>query len=135
MYKAKGEATMKYSFLIATLAAIIAVLTIAVFCKLRLTNEQYDRLKSVVLKWQYLVVFVALIVKTLDVPMGVETVTIVSGLGAMLAGILGVSNTNYQDEKVTQALGEDLLKDILNFDGDLYEEYPESEETEEESEG
>ena len=69
---------MKYLFLIITIAVVLGVLLIATFSKFKLTDEQYDRLKAVVIKWQYLVVFIALIVKTFDVQYGIETVTIVS---------------------------------------------------------
>lgn len=111
---------MKYLFLIVTIAVVLGVLLIATFSKFKLTDEQYDRLKAVVIRWQYLVVFIALIVKTFDVPYGIETVTIVSGFGAMLAGLMGISNVNYTGEKITNMFNEDLLKDMLGFNEDLH---------------
>lgn len=113
---------MKYLFLIITIAVVLGVLLIATFSKFKLTDEQYDRLKAVVIKWQYLVVFIALIVKTFDVQYGIETVTIVSGFGAMLAGLMGISNANYTGERMTNMFNEDLLKDMLGFDEMLHEE-------------
>lgn len=113
---------MKYLFLIITIAVVLGVLLIATFSKFKLTDEQYDRLKAVVIKWQYLVVFIALIVKTFDVPYGIETVTIVSGFGAMLAGLMGISNTNYTGERMTNMFNEDLLKDMLGYDEMLHNE-------------
>lgn len=113
---------MKYLFLIITIAVVLGVLLIATFSKFKLSDEQYDRLKAVVIKWQYLVVFIALIVKTFDVQYGIETVTIVSGFGAMLAGLMGISNANYTGEKMTNMFNEDLLKDMLGFDEMLHEE-------------
>lgn len=122
---------MNYLFLIVTLLVIALVLLIAMFTKFSVSNEGYDRLKSVVIKWQYIVVFIALIVKTFDVSYGIETVTLVSGIGAMLAGLLGISNSNYNGEKMTQMFNEDLLKDMLGFSEDLYNEgVKESEESE-----
>lgn len=109
---------MNYLFLTITLVAILIVLGIAVFTNFELTNDQYDRLKYVVVRWHYLVVFVALIVKTFDVPMGVETVTIVSGIGAMLAGLLGISGENYSqdfdedDYEFHDELDDEELEDI-----------------------
>lgn len=109
---------MNYLFFAVTLAAILVVLGVAVFSNFKLTNEQYDRLKYVVVRWHYLVVFVALIVKTFDVPMGVETVTIVSGIGAMLAGLLGISDDNYaqdfdeDDYEFYDELDDEELEDI-----------------------
>ena len=113
---------MKYLFLIITIAVVLGVLLIATFSKFKLTDEQYDRLKAVVIKWQYLVVFIALIVKTFDVQYGIETVTIVSGFGAMLAGLMGISNANYTGERMTNMFNEDLLKDMLGYDEMLHNE-------------
>lgn len=110
---------MNYLFLIITIAVIVAILCIAAFGKFKLSNEGYDRLKAVVIKWQYIVVFIALIVKTFDVTYGIETVTIVSGVGALLAGLMGISNVNYTGEKITEMYNADLLKDMLGFDQDL----------------
>lgn len=130
---------MKYLFLIITLAVIVGVLSIAVFTKFRLDDEQYDRLKWIVIRWQYLVAFVALIVKLFGVSYGVETVLLVAGVGVMLAGLLGVANKNYTTQKVVSILNQDLLKDMLGFDADLHligeiEADRESEEDEEEIE-
>lgn len=111
---------MKYLFLIITLAVIAGVLSLAVFTKFRLDDEQYDRLKWIVIRWQYLVAFVALIVKLFSVPYGVETVLLVAGVGVMLAGLLGVANKNYTTQKVVSILNQDLLKDMLGFDADLH---------------
>lgn len=110
---------MNYLFLIVTLAIVVAILCIAAFGKFKLTNEGYDRLKAVVIKWSYLVVFIGLIVKTFDIPYGVETVTIVAGIGAMFAGLLGISNVNFTGEKITEMYNADLLKDMLGFDEDM----------------
>ena len=110
---------MNYLFLIVTLAIVVAILCIAAFGKFKLTNDGYDRLKAVVIKWSYLVVFIGLIVKTFDIPYGVETVTIVAGIGAMFAGLLGISNVNFTGEKITEVYNADLLKDMLGYDEDM----------------
>lgn len=110
---------MKYAFLMITLIVVVGVLLIATFSNFQLSNEQYDRLKAIVVKWHYLVAFLALIVSTFNVVYGKETVTLVAGLGAMLAGLLGISNTNYEGEKITEVFNADLLKDMLGFDEDL----------------
>ena len=130
---------MNYLFLIVTLVIVVAILCIAAFGKFKLTNEGYDRLKAVVIKWSYLVVFIGLIVKTFDIPYGVETVTIVAGIGAMFVGLLGISNVNFTGEKITEMYNADLLKDMLGFDEDMNllgqkESEEEVEEDEEESE-
>ena len=110
---------MKYAFLMITLIVVVGVLLVATFSNFQLSNEQYDRLKKIVQKWHYLVAFIALIVTTFNVIYGKETVTLVAGLGAMLAGLLGISNTNYEGEKITEVFNADLLKDMLGFDEDL----------------
>ena len=126
---------MNYLFLIVVLAVVLVVLAIASFTSFGLDDFHYDRLKWVVIRWSFLVTFIGLIVKTFDIPYGTETVTLVAGVGAMLAGLLGISNTNYIGEKMTQMFNEDLLKDMLGFEEDLYEMGElESEEDEEEIE-
>lgn len=107
---------MDYLFLIIVLVIVLAVLAVATLTNFGLDNEHYDRLKWVVIRWSYLVTFIGIIVKTFDIAYGTETVTIVAGIGAMLAGLLGISNTNYIGEKLTKMFNEDLLKDMLNFD-------------------
>lgn len=88
---------MSYIFLISVIAAVAAVLAIAMFTNFRLDDEHYDRLKWVVIRWSYLVTFIGLIVKTFAVPYGMETVILVGGIGAMLAGLLGISNQAYEN--------------------------------------
>lgn len=128
---------MNYLFLIITLAVIAAVLLIAGFTKFSLTNEGYDRLKWLVIRWSYIVVFIALVAKTFKMPYGLETVAVVTGFGAMLAGLMGISKKNYNDERMTNLLNADLLKDMLGFDenmhlmGELESEDEEDEESEE----
>lgn len=111
---------MNYAFLITTIAVVIGFLAIATIGKVQLTNEQYDRLKSLVVKWHYITGFIALIAKTFDMPYGAETVSIVIGFGVMLAGLLGISNENYEGEKITDMFNADLLKDMLGFDEDMH---------------
>ena len=111
---------MNYLFLIIVLAVIVAILAVASFSNFELDSEHYDRLKWVVIRWDYIVVFIALIVKTFNVSYGVETVAVVAGIGALLAGLLGISNSNYVGEKMTRMFNEDLLKDMLGFDDDLH---------------
>ena len=88
---------MSYIFLILVIAAVAAVLAIAMFTNFRLDDEHYDRLKWIVIRWSYLVTFIGLIVKTFAVPYGMETVILVGGIGAMLAGLLGISNQAYEN--------------------------------------
>lgn len=111
---------MNYLFLIIVLIVIVAVLAVAAFTKFSLSDGGYDRLKFIVTKWDYIVVFIALIVKTFGVSHGIETVAVVAGLGAMLAGLMNISTKNYEDEKITQMCNEDLLKDMLGFNTDLH---------------
>ena len=71
---------MYYIFFISVVAIVFAVLAVAMFTNFRLDDEHYDRLKWVVIRWSYLVTFIALIVKTFDIAYGIETVTIVAAL-------------------------------------------------------
>lgn len=88
---------MSYLFLILVIAVVAAVLAIAMFTNFRLDDEHYDRLKWIVIRWSYLVTFIGLVVKTFAVPYGAETVILVGGIGAMLAGLLGISNQAYEN--------------------------------------
>lgn len=106
---------MNYIFLISVVIVVLAVLAIATFTNFKLDNEHYDRLKWIVIRWSYLVTFIGLVAKTFSMPYGMETVTLVAGVGAMLAGLLGVANTNYNGEKITKMFNDDLLKDMLGF--------------------
>lgn len=98
---------MNYIFPIAVFAAIVIVLGVASFTNFELDNYHYDRLKWVVIRWSYLVVFIGLIVKTFDIPYGTETVTLVAGLGAMLAGFLGISKSNWDGEELPDEYDDD----------------------------
>ncbi len=89
-------------FPITVFIAVIAVLAIASFTSFELNNYHYDRLKWVVIRWSYLVTFIALLVKTFDIAYGVVTVTIVAGFGAMLAGLMGISHKNWDGEDIDE---------------------------------
>ena len=86
---------MNYIFMVSVIAIVLIVLAIASFSNFSLDNYHYDRVKWVVVRWSYLVTFIGVIVKTFDVPYGVETVTLVAGFGAMLAGLMSISSSNF----------------------------------------
>lgn len=112
---------MKYIFFISVVAIVFIVLAVAMFTNFRLDDEHYDRLKWVVIRWSYLVTFIALIVKTFDIAYGIETVTIVAGIGAMLAGLLGISNQAYEHTQRIIA-NEDHKENQLKMAEDMLEE-------------
>lgn len=87
---------MNYIFLVSVIAVIAAVLGIAAFSNLQLDDLHYDRLKYIVRRWSYITVFVGLLAKTFEIPHGVETVTVVAGIGALLAGLMDISTSNWQ---------------------------------------
>ena len=109
---------MNYIFPIAVFAALVIVLAVASFTNFELDNFHYDRLKKIVGKWAYLVTFIALIVKTFDISYGVETVTLVAGFGAMLAGLLDISTKNWDGEELFYDIYEDEVEDIESEEGD-----------------
>lgn len=102
---------MDYVFLITVIAVVIAVLAIASFTDFELDDYHYDRLKWITIRWAYLVTFLGVIVKTFDIAYGIETVTIVAGIGAMFAGLLDISNKEYQKRPV---LNEDDIESIFD---------------------
>lgn len=93
---------MSYLFLIIVIAVVIGIISIAAFTNLCLDNVHYDRLKWLADRWDYFGVFIAVLVKLFDFPYGMETVEVVIAIGALMAGILGVSAKNYcgQEEEI-----------------------------------
>jgi hypothetical protein len=86
---------MKYIFLIFVLVGVFLAVWLAAFTSFTLDNNHYDRLKWLTMKWHYITTFVALLVKLFGFPYGSETVLLVAGIGALMAGLLGVSSMNY----------------------------------------
>lgn len=113
---------MNYAFLIITLAVVLAIIGIAALTNFRLDNEHYDRLKSLAMKWHYITAFVAAIVKVFEVPYGVETVAVVAAVGALMAGLLGVSTKQYNMlQPMTVPEPEDSYSDRVYTDEELAE--------------
>ena len=110
-----------YAFLFAVLGVVVAILCIATFTHFSLTNEQYDRLKWVALHWGVLVVFISLIVKLFDMPYGIETVSLVAGIGALLVGLLDISNAEYKNTQYVMET-EDYNENQLMMAEDMLDE-------------
>lgn len=91
---------MNYIFPIAVFATVAIVLAVASFTNFELDNYHYDRLKWVVIRWSYLTTFIGLVATTLEMPYSTETVTLACGIGAMLAGFLGISKSNWDGETI-----------------------------------
>lgn len=89
-----------YIFMIAVLVVLGLSILVVTFCNIKLSNDQYDRLKDYVSKWPYLLTFLGVLVTTFGFPNGEETLTIVAAIGALLARILGVSTKNFIDGTV-----------------------------------
>ena len=104
---------MSYLFLIIVITVVAVVLGIAAFTNLELDNWHYERLKWVVMRWSFLVTFIGVIVKTFQIAYGVETVTIVAALGALMAGILGISTTNYYADAVQSSFNGESLPEMM----------------------
>lgn len=102
---------MNYLFLVIVLAVIVAILAIASFGEFELDSEHYDRLKWLVIRWSYIVVFIGLVAKTFNVPYGTETVTIVAGIGALLAGLMNISSKNFYEPVPMDIEGLKYLED------------------------
>lgn len=97
-----------YLFLIIVIVVVIAILAIATFTRFKLSNEQYDRLKWLAIRWDVLVVFIGLIVKLFDMAYGLETVSLVAGIGAALGGLLDISSRNFESEEVAGMLDNEV---------------------------
>jgi TRAP-type C4-dicarboxylate transport system permease large subunit len=122
--------------MITTIALVLAILAIAAFTNLELDDKHYDRLKWLALKWHYITAFIAAIVKVGNFPYGIETVAIVAAIGALLAGILGISAGNYYKVRSTahEMTDEDYLEAVLSAGIDEYPEEDEEDEYEDDDE-
>jgi hypothetical protein len=111
---------------------ILLVLTIAACTDFELDDEHYDRVKWIVIRWDAIVVFTGLIVKTFEIPYGVETVMIVAGIGVMLAELLDISSHNYYATTQQKEVNEDDFLEMLDYEYDYDDEDDEDDEIEEE---
>lgn len=102
---------MNYIFPISVFATVAIVLAIASFTNFELDNYHYDRLKWVVIRWSYFTTFVGLIATTLNLPYGAETVTLAAGLGAALAGFLGISKKNWDGEELYETYDDEEFEE------------------------
>lgn len=107
---------MNYIFLISVIAVIAMILGIAAFSNFTLDNEHYDRLKYLVRRWSYITVFVGLLAKTFDIPHGVETVTVVAGIGALLAGLMDISTSNWKLDQPQQTFNGESFESMTEVD-------------------
>lgn len=102
---------MNYLFLIIVLAVIVVILAVASFTNFELDSEHYDRLKWLVIRWSYIVVFIGVIAKTFNIPYGTETVTVVAAIGAMLAGLMNISSKAFYEPVPMDIEGLKYLED------------------------
>lgn len=105
---------MNYTFLIATVGVIAVILGIAAFSKFELADENYDRLAYLVQRWSYIVVFVGLIAKTFNMPYGVETTTLVAGIGALMAGLMNISTSNWKLNQPQITFNKDSFVEMMD---------------------
>lgn len=123
---------MNYIFLVIVVLVVVAVLAIAAFTSFALDNEHFDRLKWLAMKWHYITAFVALLVKLFEFPYGMETVLIVAGIGALMAGLLGVSTKNYYAEQLQTTFNNESIEEMMSdFDECFEQEMEENNENEE----
>ena len=113
---------MNYLFLIIVIAAVAGILGIAAFTNFEIDNWHYDRIKYIVMRWSFIVVFIGVIVKTFKIPYGVETVTVVGALGALLSGLLGISSTNFYANSLQSHFNDESLHEMMT-EPEVYEEY------------
>lgn len=105
---------MNYVFLIVTIGIIMAVLGVAAFSNFELDDKHYDRLKWLTIRWSYIVTFIGLIAKTFNMPYGVETVTVVAGIGALMAGLMGISTNNWKLTQPQNSFNADSFDEMLS---------------------
>jgi hypothetical protein len=89
--------------MIITLAALAAAMIIVSFTRIKLTNEGYDRLKWLVVRWSGILTFLGALVSVFKFEHGAETITVVAAIGAFLAYMLGISEKDYNDGAAVDA--------------------------------
>lgn len=109
---------MNYIFPILVGVFTIALVVIALIPGIKLTNEQYDRLKWLSDKWELFVVFLGVITKAFDLPYAIATVTIFAGIGALLGGLLMKSNKDYKSNFPIEEDGDIDYADECDEEGD-----------------
>lgn len=102
----------KYIFLISVIVALAVSVAFITLHGITLDNDQYDRLKKIVIKWSAIVTFLGVIVATFTVPYGTETITVVAAIGALLGKCLDESNANYNDGAIIHDDDEPLADDF-----------------------
>ena len=101
----------KYAFLIGVIVVLGIAITAITLYGIKLNNEQYDRLKGIVIKWSAITTLLGVIVATFRVPYGAETITVVAAIGAFMARCLDVSASNYNDGAIIYEDEEPLADD------------------------
>ena len=88
-----------YLFLIVVLTVLTLGVSVITFIDFSLSDEQFKRLRSIVLKWPGLITLLGVIITTFDIPYGEETVTLVAAIGTFAAYCLGISSKVYDASK------------------------------------
>ena len=101
----------KYAFLIGVIVVLGIAISAITLYGVRLNNEQYDRLKGIVIKWSAITTLLGVIVATFQVPYGAETITVVAAIGAFMARCLDVSVANFHDGATISEEDEPLADD------------------------
>lgn len=101
----------KYLFPILVGLFVVVMVLIALCPSVKLTNEQYDRLKALSIKWDSIATLLGVIASTISMPYTAETLTIFVGVGACLAELLAKSNKEYKKEVEPVEEEEEMLCD------------------------
>lgn len=96
-----------YLFLIIVLTVLAVAVAVITFTSFTLSNEQYDRLKAVAVKWSGIVTLLGVLVSTFNFAYGEETITVVAALGAFLAYVLGISDKSYYGGSNSESEGDE----------------------------
>lgn len=89
---------------------------------MKLSNKTYDVLKIVAWIFVPLASFVSALCIIWGVPMAEQITATLTAFNTLLGALLHTANKEYYTENETQMFNEDLLKDMLGFNEDLYEE-------------
>ena len=89
---------------------------------MKMTDKTYDVLKVAVWIFVPLASFISAVCVIWKVPMAEQITATLTAFNTFLGALLHKTSKDWYEDNETQMFNEDLLKDMLGFNEDLYEE-------------
>lgn len=89
---------------------------------MKMSDKTYDTLKVVAWIFVPLASFISAVCVIWNVPFAEQITATLTAFNTLLGALLHTANKDWYENNETQMFNEDLLKDMLGFNEDLYEE-------------